>query len=215
MDAQNDIEVSDAQNYANGSQDCYYDFRLNTPWRFGVSAGHTLGSNLALGLTYEFMSYGSLDNRELRSDYNNSSDSDREMNSHTSNTLRGVHTVKVGAEFRPFPSVAVRAGYNYISPMYKKDGYRDGTVYSPGTAYATSTDYTNWFETHRFTAGIGYQIDKNFQLDLAYQYQTRSGEFAPFMSYYDDQDSYYDNIGTPTKVTNKRHQLMATLTYKF
>ena len=29
-----------------------YEFKLYTPWKFGASLGHTVGNNLALGLSY-------------------------------------------------------------------------------------------------------------------------------------------------------------------
>ena len=40
-----------------------YDFRLNTPWKFGLSAGTTIGRSVALGASYEYADYGSLDTR--------------------------------------------------------------------------------------------------------------------------------------------------------
>lgn len=42
------------------------------------------------------------------------------------------------------PEFSIRLGYNYMSPMFSENGFRDGSLESPGSAYATSTDYTNW-----------------------------------------------------------------------
>ena len=40
---------------------CNYEYKIYTPWKFGVSLGHTVGSYLALGATYEYSDYGSID----------------------------------------------------------------------------------------------------------------------------------------------------------
>jgi len=92
-----------------------YEFKLYTPWKFGASLGHTIGNNLALGVSYEYADYGSTDTRVKDGyDYygNENSYSERAMNQHTKNTLKGVSTLKVGAEFKPDPALAVRLGFN-------------------------------------------------------------------------------------------------------
>ena len=40
-----------------------YDFKFYTPWRFGVSLGHTVGNYLAIGATYEYADYSTCDIR--------------------------------------------------------------------------------------------------------------------------------------------------------
>ena len=137
------------------------------------------------------------------------------MNDHTKATLKGVSTIKLGAEYKPTVNVAIRLGYNYLSPMFDKNGFRDGSISSPGSAYATSTDYTNWGSTNRFTCGMGYAV-KKFYVDLAYQYSQTDGTFYPFMSYYAEKSKEsQSNIVDGVSVNNKRHQLLLTLGYKF
>lgn len=194
-----------------------YDFKLYTPWKFGLSLGTTFGNYLAVGAGYEYADYGNLDSRVntgggydwYYDEYYESSSSDRVMNRHTEQTLKGVSTFKIGAEFKPDSKLAIRVGYNYVSPMYNEAGYKDVTVNSPGTYYTSSTDYTNWKATNRFTCGVGYNVGK-LSLDLAYQYSSQSGDFSPFTSYYAS-----DNICNAVKVDNKRHQLLFTLGYHF
>ena len=208
---QNVEENGNIVTYKDGNGVSYdYDFRLNTPWRFGASLGHTVGNMLALGVSYEFADYGKTDNREIDGydayGYETSS-SDRAMNHHTQKTLKAVSTLKVGAEFRPDPLLAVRLGFNYVSPMYEKNGYKPGDILSVGNAM-TGTSFTNWEETYRVTAGVGYRIDK-FNIDLAYQYNTTNGTFSPYDSY------YVANAPERVKVSDKRHQVMLTLGYTF
>lgn len=201
-----------------------YDFKLYTPWKFGVSLGTTFGNYLAIGAGYEYADYGNLDSRVNDGgyygpygDYYDSSSSDRAMNRHTEQTLKGVSTFKVGAELKPASNLAVRVGYNYVSPMYEKNGYKDGSINSYGSFYSSATDFTNWKATNRFTLGVGYNVSK-FSFDLAYQYSAQSGDFKPFDGYdlYDDNEQLVlSNRCESVKVDNKRHQLLLTLGYHF
>ena len=206
------------------------DFRFNTPWKFGVSAGHTIGTQIALGATYEYADYSTCDMRVIDGSYydywddyySESSSSDPVMKRHTQNTLKGVSTVKVGGEFKPDPNIAIRLGYNYVSPMYKKEGVRDQTLDAPGVYMASTTDYVNWKATNRITAGVGLTFNQ-LRLDVAYQYSTQDGDFYPFMpslsgSYTDSGTGTVETLTNscqPEKVSNNRHQLLCTLSYTF
>ena len=198
-----------------------YDFKFYTPWRFGVSLGHTVGNYLALGVTYEYADYTTNDIRvndggevDYWGNYYETSSRDEAMKQSIKNSLKGVHTVKLGMEFKPEKNFAVRLGYNYQSAMYNKNGFKDGSLESYGTYYASTTDYTNWKDTHRFTAGVGYNYGK-FSFDLAYQYSQTNGDFYPFMSYVDNSEPKFDNVCDAVKVSNKRNQLLFTVGYKF
>ena len=206
------------------------DFRFNTPWKFGLSLGHTVGNYLALGAVYEYADYGACDMRTIDGTYydpyydtySSSSSTDNNMKRHTEETLKGVHTVKLGAEFKVDKNIALRLGYNYVSPMYKEDGVRDQTIYSPGVYYASTTHYINWKATNRITAGVGFSFDK-FRLDLAYQYNTRKGDFYPFMkdlavTYVDEATGTSEELRNhcdAVSVKDNRHQIQASLTYTF
>ena len=217
-------------NYTTGAS---YDFKLYTPWKFGVSLGHTVGKYLALGASYEYADYGSMDNRindgthysYFYDEYYEASHSDRAMNDHTKETLKGVSTFKIGAEVKASPEFAIRLGYNYLSPMFNKNGFKNSLVDSYGTNYSSATDYTNWKATNRLTLGLGYAV-KNFSVDLAYQYSVTKGDFYPFMDSYGDfwslntQDNEIkkeeiNNNANAVSVNNKRHQLLLTLGYRF
>lgn len=111
--------MTDNTNEAESWNDLYYDFKINTPWKFGVSLGHTVGNFLALGATYEYSDYSTIDNR-IKDDgywyddwygdyYYDASSSDDVMNRHTENSLKGVHTLKLGLEVKPMPQFAIRA----------------------------------------------------------------------------------------------------------
>lgn len=188
-------------------------YEFCTPWKFGVSLGHTVDNYLALGATYEFSDYGSTDarikNNDDYYDYWDDSESDDAMNAHVKETLKGVSTLKLGAEYKPDEDVAIRVGYNYVSPMYQDDAYRGVDVQSLGNYYASTTDYINWKSTHRLTLGLGFSLSDKVKLDIAYQYRTQKGEFMPFAG------SDNDNLPFVKDVKNTRNQWMATVAYTF
>ena len=136
------------------------------------------------------------------------------MNRHTEETLKGVATLKLGAEFKPDPALAVRLGYNYVSPMYKMEGFKDGSLQTDGSYYSSATDYTNWKATNRITCGLGYKAGR-MNFDVAYQYSATKGEFSPFMNYFDKDTAEDDNVCNYVNVNNKRHQVLLTLGYTF
>ena len=205
------------------------DFRFNTPWKFGLSLGHTVGNYLALGAVYEYADYGTCDMRTIDESYYDydyyygdygyyeNSSSDNAMKRQTENTLKGVSTLKLGGEFKVDKNIALRLGYNYVSPMYQENSVRDQTIQSPGVYYASTTHYINWKDTNRITAGIGFSFDK-FRLDLAYQYSSRKGDFYPFMpnmsTTYDDGQTL-TNTCEKVSVKDNRHQIQASLVYSF
>lgn len=207
-----------------------YDFKMWTPWKFGLSLGHTIGNNLALGATYEYEDYANINSRVndggyfdyYYGDYYESSTADKNMNAHTKEVLKGVSTLKLGVEYKPVSNVALRMGYNYVSAMYDKDAQKDPGIASLGTAYASATDYTNWSAINRFTLGVGYQV-KNFNIDLAYQYSAQNGSFAPFSNINIRNISIpsgtttvtESNVATTTDVKNNRSQLLLTVGYRF
>ncbi len=200
-----------------------YDYRVYTPWKFGVSLGHTFGERVAVGASYEYADYASTSSRILGdydASYYGSSVKDYDMNDHTQRTLKGVSTVKIGGEFKATKELAVRIGYNFVGAMYKDGGYRDSSIDSFGTYYSSRADYTNWDCTHRFTLGAGYTIG-NFAIDVAYQYSTTKGTYYPFTSseatysYSDGTKETLQNFVDGQSVKNIRNQFVATLSYKF
>ena len=205
--------TSNPYGYDQGKSNQNYDFKFYTPWKFGLSLGHTIGTQVALGFGYEFSDYTSSTNRVNKGDtywYDNygysPSYTDELMKRNTDQSLKGVHTIRVGAEFKPVTEFAIRLGYNYVSSPYEENGIRDATLESPGVSYSSTTDYVNWKDTHRITCGVGYKVG-GMNIDLAYQYNMTKGDFHPFQP-------YAGNTGVKDVKFN-RHQLLLTLGYTF
>lgn len=214
---------------ANGIE---YKYKITTPWKFGLSLGHTFNNVVALGATYEYADYSFIRNKIVFDQDHSVFEKDYDMDRNTEATLRGVSTAKIGVEVKPVPEVSLRLGYNYVSPMYKDYSSKDFTVspapgYGSNGSYYSTYDYINWKDTHRVTFGLGFVLSKNLNLDMAYQFSTQKGEYHPFQSVYGlttytiapdasvasvTSDS---NIGTPTSIKNNRHQVNVTLGYRF
>lgn len=232
LTSSNDTYVHNGSNDGNGyiyglnadySTGESYKYRMDTPWKFGLSLGHTIDNTFAIGASYEYADYTSIDNRVITDEYYDyyygttdiDSESDRLMNRNTERCLDGVHTLKVGAEYKLTPEIAVRAGYNYVSPMYKKSASRDFGLDCDGVYYSSTTDYTNWKDTQRLTLGLGYSSN-GFSLDLAYLYNTQNGDFHPFPNTsYGAGANGIKNIADAVSIKNERHQFMMTLGYRF
>ena len=179
-----------------------YDYNYRTPWKFGLSLGHTVGNFFAIGAEYE---YSDISTAKYSSIEDFDSNYFRRINSITKKMLKAQHTFKVGAEVKPTDVLSLRAGYNFISSPFKKDAYRpfdyDG-IY-------TETDWTNWGDISRITCGFGYRF-KGGYFDLAYQYQAQKGDFYAFDDALDTGEMFQS-----TQISANRSQVMATIGFRF
>lgn len=171
------------------------DFRLRTPWLINVSAGYTIGTNIALGAEYEYENYSACNLK------NYDGENDIYGNEQISSQLRGVHTFRIGGEYKVIPEVSLRLGYNYTSSAYKKGSYKS----IASNSINTDTEFANREALNQVTAGIGVRLTSNAYLDLAYKYLTQKGDFYAF----------YDKALQAASLKENRHSFLATLGYRF
>lgn len=170
-----------------------YKYHLTTPWKFNLSTGYTIGTTVALGLEYEYMNYSSAklkdpDGVEL------------EQTSDISSMMKGVHTLRLGAEFKLAPEFAFRVGYNHITASMKSDAFK----WLQDNSIRTDTEYSNRGATNNYTLGFGYRGEL-FYADMAYQYSSYGEDFYAFDS---------TNL-TGTKIDNNDHKVVFTLGMRF
>ena len=184
--------------------DMVRQFQLQTPWTYNVSLGYTIGKDLALGAEYEYQDYSSIKFK----DQEGYSDTFGYENSTTS-MLKGVSTIRLGAEYKVIPQFALRAGYNYTSAIFNSDAYKD----LPYNSIQTDTDFANTKALSNYTLGIGYR-GSMFYADWAYKYSSYKEDFHPFINAYMDGEQLV--IGSPeAKVKNTRSQVLLTLGLRF
>lgn len=175
-----------------------YEYNYRTPWKFGVSLGHTIGNYLAIGAEYEFADLSTA--KYSQDGWGGETDHFRSVNRFTQDYLKMQHTMKFGLECKPIDNFSLRVGYNFVSQPIKDDAYRLIAADSP----FTETDYINWKATNRVTFGLGYRF-KGGYFDAAYQFSTQKGDLYAF----------YANDFKATEITNNRSQLICTFGLKF
>lgn len=184
--------------YDLGNKDMKHEFDLHTPWKYNVSLGYTVGSSLALGAEYEYENYYS-----TKFYYADEEGGKMEFETQqVKQTNKGVHTFRVGAEYKVISQFALRLGYNISSAAYKENAVKVLTTNSLNV----DTDFANAKSLNNYTMGIGYR-GSMFYADLAYKYSTQKAYFYPF--------AFSDDRPAVTKVTNTRSQVLLTLGLHF
>ena len=194
-----------------------HDFNVHTPWKFNIAAGGTIADFLALGAEYEYADYSA-----SKLSYDNGYDDwgwndevkDRSMNREINHFLKGVSTLRLGAEGKFDYGISLRLGYNYVSSPIKKSAFENQFINSAAVDYATSTAYVNPGDINRYTVGAGYR-GNHFYADFAYQYQQQNGEFHAFNTQRGDESGATPNDAPMTKLKLDRNQFLLTLGYKF
>lgn len=177
------------------NKDLIRQFNLRTPWTYNLSLGYTVGKSLALGAEYEYQDYAS-----TKFYY---PDNGQEMGWETGTArkmLKGVHALRLGAEYKVIPQFALRAGYNYTTTAFGNSAYKALDINSINT----DTDFTNSNAQTNYTLGIGYRGSLLYA-DLAYKLSSYTSDFYAF-----------DSVDlAKTNVTNTRSQVLFTLGIRF
>lgn len=191
--------------------DNYLRYRLTTPWKFRGQLGTTFGKSVALGAEYEYALYQNT-SMSYPDGYGHWI-KDLDINAWTRDMIRGQHTLRLGIEYKPIEGLSLRAGYNYITSIYKPGAFWDAAL-SPdcyvanAVDYPTSFQYMNLGDTHIATAGLGYR-NKKFYLDLAYKYRIQNGDYYAFSSRHTGAEM------SAIPVDLSRHSISATIGFKF
>lgn len=129
-----------------------YGWSFSSPARLMFGASYAFGQRAVLSVDYERDWYNGirLDDNPLGAEYRNT------CKQTFRDTFKGANIVRVGAEFKVAPVLAVRAGFGYSGSILRDD---DTVMASP---VIKSTTY--------WGAGIGYASRSGFTIDLAYQY---------------------------------------------
>lgn len=188
------------KNYSNG--DMALKYRLQTPWKYNLSLGYTVGNNLALGAEYEYEDYSTMKFR-----YPDDGEAMAFENSTAKEMLRGINTFRIGAEYKFVPEFAFRIGYNYSTAAFTNRAWKD----LPNNSIYTDTDYANTKAISNYTFGFGYR-GKYFYSDIACKLNNYKEDFYAF---YDAEKYGARNDLAKTKVTNTNYQVLFTMGVRF
>ncbi|MCI5716837.1 MAG: long-chain fatty acid transporter [Alistipes sp.] len=173
-----------------------WDFVSPTRLMFGAS--YTFGNVAVVSVDYERDWYNGMRVKNIPSGFNMQK---QDYRSEFTNNFKGSNTLRVGAEVKPLPNVALRAGYGYAGSMLRnpKEWY-----------YNTPLTY----QTTCYSAGVGFAIG-GFTIDLAYQYLD-SKNTSYYLYYALDAASGMMDTASPLYSTDyTRQYAILTLGYKF
>ena len=167
-----------------------FSYRLRTPWKFSAGLAWTMSEWLLLSADYEMMNFKSMRFRSAYSYNDDFSDPNWDIQQ-----WMGVsHNLRLGAEFKPIPKLAIRAGYNFISNPEKNENGK--YIFNP---------------RQNVSAGVGYSSDGSFFVDLALRMHSRGKQFV---TPYGD---YIDGVFSPeiTVTRNILWDAVATVGWRF
>lgn len=180
----------------------YYNFKLNSPWKFMIGAAGVIGSQAIVSLDYERQAYNDMsvkyqDNWGI---YTN----DEYVNQDIKNYYKAANIVRLGLEYRLTPRLSARAGYNFTSSTTKQEVLDNQVqVLTAGT----DPSYTLNKTANSISAGLGYRWS-SFYLDAAYVWRRRDAQFKAFTP--------YDGIATPTTaLAETTNDIVFTLGFRF
>ncbi|MDR2886218.1 MAG: hypothetical protein LBU95_05495, partial [Rikenellaceae bacterium] len=160
---------------------------------------------------YNGMRLGSTD------DYYMSDDSRTRYKNDIKASFKGADNLRIGAEFRPIPEVALRAGYAWYGSGVKDNDYEKKKFVTPtaGTPYST-VDKPVAIGSSSYSVGVGYRIGL-FSLDAAYVFSdVKYSDYALY--WYDGPDNNDDVLVTgsgPVKSSMKRNIVTLTAGFRF
>jgi hypothetical protein len=170
------------------------EYRITTPWKYNFSWGYTIGRDIALGAEYEYSDHSS---STLR--YNDGV----RMEGATKGIkegLKGVQTIRIGAECKLSPELSFRLGYNHSTASVYNNTFKS----LPNNAIRTDTEFSNGKAVNNYTLGFGYR-KRSVYVDMAYLYNNYKESFYAF-----------DHENLPaTTVTNNNQKVVITLGARF
>ncbi len=199
----NAAETSD--NPYTGSEytdDYYYNFRMNAPWKFMAGVAGVIGNSAIVSLDYERQAYG--DMTVSYQDNWGSYTKDDYVTDDIKNYFKATDIIRVGLEYRLTSNFSARAGYNHSTTNVKSDAANDQLeIYTSGMypSYVFNKD------TNAYSLGLGYRY-KAVYLDAAYVHTRKSATFHAYTSFADVQ-------APQTDYTQKTNSIVLSLGFKF
>ena len=193
---QNSCDVNFLDTKFNGSAtspEGNWSYTFRSPYRANIGAAYSFLGMVLVSADYEMTDYSKMkfgtDEPGWDTDYS-------DVNSDIKDCMGISHSVRVGAEFKPVPELAVRAGYNFtMTPEY---------------SYSQTFKTTLKDKLNALSVGLGYSSKGSFFADLAARMIMYSDEsISPYAT-------YSENLGSPL-ILNKRerYNLVATFGWRF
>lgn len=165
-----------------------------SPTRLLLGASYSFGDRAVISVDYERDWYNG-----IRMKDNPLGDTFRAGYDDTfRNNLKGASILRIGAEFKPLPALALRAGYGYSGSAFKDDNVFFSSPVIKQTTY--------------YGAGVGFALAPGVILDVAYQYlSSKTTDY--YLFYVQDNEGLAESARYNTTFT--RHNVAMTLGFRF
>lgn len=198
-----------------------FSYNLVTPWRFNAGIAYTFGSFGLVSADFEMADYSRMRFSDI--DYNRDYNYFEVENAVNRNCAGKAYSGRFGLEFRPVPSVSLRAGYALsTSPQYYAID-QDGVKY-------TASGYANYYDdfarggfrvvskeafpdiVSTYSCGLGYSSEGSFFSDFGFRFTKYASDyFNPYGDYITGGDEYLPEIVQ----TRSMADIVLTLGWRF
>lgn len=187
-----------------------YSWAFTSPARMLFGISYAFGNRGLISIDYQRDWYNGIRIK----DNPNGLYSNHSYNQTFRSTMKGSNTVRIGAEFKPLPFMAIRAGFGYMGSMLRGDGYtvNDYDKNADGSYNPVPASSPMAREVLYYSAGLGFSISPHTVLDFAYQYQTTEHTYYNLF-YFADQSGV--NASGTYNTTFNRHAVALTLGFRF
>ena len=189
-----------------------YSYTFRSPFRANFGVAYTFGGAGLISADYEVASYGSM---KYQIDRYNMADADIEYFESINDDIRqaygAAHQFRLGAEFKPVSTLAVRAGYNLLTSAQQK--YYDAET---DEYIEFSNKEKRAMDMHNLSIGLGYISKKSFFADLACRYSFATDEYyMPYSDYQYDNNGNMLNYSPEILIRNANWKVLLTLGWRF
>ena len=167
-------------------------YNVISPWHANVGIAYTIGQFGLVSADYEYTDYRSMRLSAAYDDnyYYDFSDANLDIKDFTG----PVHALRLGAEIKPAPALALRVGYNLTT------GAQYNTLADSDRVVSLTSDERKAQLRTAVSFGVGYSSPRSFFADFALRFQYLPNEyFTPYWYYYTDNGKSYvdDSVVTP------------------
>lgn len=182
-------------------------WKFSSPQRIILGGSYTIANRALLSVDYQLDWYSKIKSRSLPVGVS------EELYSGISDIYQNVNTLRMGAEYKLLPSVALRGGYGFSTSAVRDDLSSSDLLGMPTT---NSVKY--------YSMGVGYSPFTGVSLDLTYMSQ--STEYSSYTLFYgegtidtgSDQDSNIPSASSAQSgsflTTLKQHNIVLSVVFR-
>ena len=170
-----------------------FNWQFSTPTRLMFGISYAFGNRGLISIDYERDWYNG-----MRMQSNPASISNESYNNTFRDWYKGANLLRVGAEFKPLPMLALRAGFGYMGSMLKDEKAITAVPMTRQMLYGA--------------AGIGILLTPGIGLDFAYSYSTTN--YTEYQLYSFEAPEGL-NASRSFKTKMNRHTAALTMSFRF